>query len=46
VRRRLERLSKRVNHMMSADPVLSEFVVSGRAPGLVAPRTDRGRPGR
>jgi RNA polymerase sigma-70 factor (ECF subfamily) len=46
VRRRLERLSKRVNHLMSADPVLSEFIASGRAPGLLAPRADRGRPGR
>jgi DNA-directed RNA polymerase specialized sigma24 family protein len=46
VRRRLERLSKRVNHLMSADPVLSEFVATGRSPGLIAQRADRGRPGR
>jgi RNA polymerase sigma-70 factor (ECF subfamily) len=43
VRRRLERLSKRVTHMMSADPVLAEFVASARRPGPASPRTDRGR---
>jgi RNA polymerase sigma-70 factor (ECF subfamily) len=43
VRRRLERLSKRVNHLMSADPVLAEFVAGARPTGLIPPRTDRGR---
>jgi RNA polymerase sigma-70 factor (ECF subfamily) len=43
VRRRLERLSKRVNHLMSADPVLSEFIARGKAPGVVSTRVDRGR---
>jgi RNA polymerase sigma-70 factor (ECF subfamily) len=41
VRRRLERLAKRVNHMMSADPVLAEYVVKGRT---ATPRTDRPKP--
>jgi RNA polymerase sigma-70 factor (ECF subfamily) len=40
VRRRLDRLAKRVNHMMSRDPVLSEYVES--RPGALA-RTERGR---
>jgi RNA polymerase sigma-70 factor (ECF subfamily) len=40
VRRRLDRLAKRVNHMMSRDPVLSEYVES--RPGASA-RTERGR---
>jgi RNA polymerase sigma-70 factor (ECF subfamily) len=44
VRRRLERLSKRVNHLMSTDPVLSEFIAAGRPSGLLAPRAERGRP--
>jgi hypothetical protein len=34
VRRRLDRLAKRVNHMMSRDPVLSEYVES--RPGALA----------
>jgi RNA polymerase sigma-70 factor, ECF subfamily len=41
VRRRLDRLAKRVNIMMSRDPVLSEYVESGR-PGALA-RSERGR---
>jgi RNA polymerase sigma-70 factor (ECF subfamily) len=41
VRRRLDRLSKRVNHMMSRDPVLAEYVASGRSPGALA-RAERG----
>ena len=41
VRRRLDRLAKRVNHMMSRDPVLSEYVESSK-PGTLA-RTERGR---
>ena len=41
VRRRLDRLAKRVNHMMSRDPVLSEYVESGR-PGTLA-RSERRR---
>jgi RNA polymerase sigma-70 factor (ECF subfamily) len=41
VRRRLDRLAKRVNHMMSRDPVLAEYVDQGR-PGALA-RTERGR---
>jgi RNA polymerase sigma-70 factor, ECF subfamily len=40
VRRRLERLAKRVNHLMSADPVLAEYVGKGRGAG----RSDRSRP--
>jgi RNA polymerase sigma-70 factor (ECF subfamily) len=40
VRRRLDRLAKRVNHMMSRDPVLSEYVES--RPGSLA-RPERGR---
>jgi RNA polymerase sigma-70 factor (ECF subfamily) len=42
VRRRLDRLAKRVNHMMSRDPVLSEYVESSGRPGALA-RTERGR---
>jgi RNA polymerase sigma-70 factor (ECF subfamily) len=42
VRRRLDRLAKRVNYMMSRDPVLAEYVGNGRAPAAVS-RTERGR---
>jgi hypothetical protein len=42
VRRRLDRLAKRVNHMMSRDPVLAEYVENGRAASAVA-RSERGR---
>jgi hypothetical protein len=42
VRRRLDRLAKRVNHMMSRDPVLAEYVEGQRVPGNVA-RSERGR---
>jgi RNA polymerase sigma-70 factor (ECF subfamily) len=44
VRRRLDRLSKRVNQMMSADPVLSEFLATGRPPHVFAARDDSKRP--
>jgi RNA polymerase sigma-70 factor, ECF subfamily len=42
VRRRLDRLSKRVNHLMNADPVLAEYVASGRVAGFEPSRSDRG----
>lgn len=41
VRRRLDRLAKRVNHMMSRDPVLSEYVEAARPAALA--RSERGR---
>jgi RNA polymerase sigma-70 factor (ECF subfamily) len=41
VRRRLDRLAKRVNHLMSADPVLAEYVESGRAAAVLGPRSER-----
>lgn len=41
VRRRLDRLAKRVNHMMSRDPVLAEYVTP-RAAASVG-RAERGR---
>jgi RNA polymerase sigma-70 factor (ECF subfamily) len=44
VRRRLDRLSRRVNVLMSADPVLSEFLASGRPPNVIAARGDGKRP--
>ena len=40
--RRLDRLAKRVNHMMSRDPVLAEYVGAGRTPSSVA--SSSGRP--
>jgi RNA polymerase sigma-70 factor, ECF subfamily len=42
VRRRLDRLAKRVNHMMSRDPVLSEYVEDAGRRGALA-RAERGR---
>jgi RNA polymerase sigma-70 factor (ECF subfamily) len=43
VRRRLAGLSKRVNRLMSADPVLAEFVGNERPATETAPGPDRGR---
>jgi DNA-directed RNA polymerase specialized sigma24 family protein len=43
VRRRLARLSKRVNRLMSADPVLAEFVGNEPLAQKAAPGPDRGR---
>jgi RNA polymerase sigma-70 factor (ECF subfamily) len=45
VRRRLERLGRRVSQLMRADPVLAEYVSGGPGRGLL-PRADRGRSGR
>jgi RNA polymerase sigma-70 factor (ECF subfamily) len=42
VRRRLDRLAKRVNQMMSRDPVLAEYVAGGRAANSLG-RAERGR---
>ena len=44
VRRRLDRLSKRVNQLMTADPVLSEYLASGRPPNVIAARGEGKRP--
>jgi RNA polymerase sigma-70 factor (ECF subfamily) len=44
VRRRLDRVSRRVNQLMNADPVLSEFLASGKTPGVLSGRGEGKRP--
>ena len=43
VRRRLERLGRRVTSLMSADPVLAEYLSGGIAAGVIAGRGKTGR---